>query len=386
MVGIYFNIRGERAGLYTLMLMCGRTPSLSNLTTFIMRELELTFDHIIEDAIEKVGSKKVLPPSGALAEVIERVTEEFESPYDCATLEKIAIQVSRSYRSAHGLDETPATSPEEAFWTAVSDAAQRERGAFVRPWFPDVAGAIAINPPAAMPEEFWKALSDDVERKKAQYGPLPAVMSRAEQLEEAEEQEVAYGVYGYPMLSGLMLYVIATLDLNHTEPGDPAPVKRRKAQRRRHWASENLASRLIERWTIGEQLIALGQSRDINETTLRRAFSKWDWVAPLWAAAIVEADCWDEKSAPFLSGLWMELKYNILPSAERLEQMFQKAKWFSNFAAGYKATNAPKVLIPEAKAIRLPETLGPIKLVLRPLSEDALRGMTKRKSQGEPQG
>ena len=106
-------------------------------------------------------------------------------------------------------------------------------------------------------------------------------------------------------------------------------------------------------------------------------------MAPLWAAAIVEADCWDEKSAPFLSGLWMELKYNILPSAERLEQMFQKAKWFSNFAAGYKATNAPKVLIPEAKAIRLPETLGPIKLVLRPLSEDAL-GDDKAEVAGDP--
>ena len=65
MVGIYFDLRGERAGLYTLMLMCGRTPSLSNLTTFIMRELELTFDHIIEDAIEKVGLRKCCRLRGA---------------------------------------------------------------------------------------------------------------------------------------------------------------------------------------------------------------------------------------------------------------------------------------------------------------------------------
>jgi hypothetical protein len=380
MRGVYFDIRGERAELYTLMLMCGRMPSLSNLTTFLVRDFERTFANVVENAMGRVRTDDRLPSSGALAQVVKDAAADLGCPYLGPTLERAAIELARDYCVAQGLNPSSAPAcPENAFWVAINHAVQWERGAFVRPWFPDVPGTIAANPPATMPEEFWTELAERIERKKAQFGPVPASMSREEHLDAVEEQEVADGIYGYPMLSGLLLLVIAILDLNYTKSGRTAQTRRSKTERPAHWASVNMASRIIERWTVRAQLSARGYTRDVNETTLKESFSDWSWIAPLWAAAFVEANRWDEKMAPNLREVWLRLKYDILGNVDRRVNMFGTARWFSIFAANYRTDRAHRDwrLIPEEVALRIPDAIVPVEPTLPILPKEVLRGVTK---------
>jgi hypothetical protein len=220
--------------------------------------------------------------------------------------------------------------------------------------------------PASAIDELWRTLI-------APNGGFIAGVSGEKSL-EAVEMEFRSDILGYPMLAGLVLFVVFVLATNHMRQVI------REEPKRFIRASENEACEIIGRSSTKLGLTDQGYTRDTERAKLLRTFSEWRSVAHFWAAVLVETNCWSSNCTPDFGKL-VPAVYDVLLTDIRRNRMFGLAKSFSSFASTHypAGLNADHILIPSESLVRLPDRIDAIPLVLPGLSE-ANMGVLRRRS------
>jgi len=319
------------AALKTMWLMCRfdegkRAQFIKKFDVFILGWADRTFVSFMKDAVST--SADGIPPEGTLAGLISEHTRDDSIARN--ELQKFVTKFSTRYHLAPGIDRKSSESTESLFWARISDPLTRERA-------------------QSFPEPLLKLMRPD--------GGLDHAMASGESLDSVI-RELRDCIFGYPMLAGLILYYVMALKQNHYGRLILNRIPKMSVR-----ASQREAMKIIAWTEVGKALAEQGFVRDVHH--LQPEFVRWRSVAPLWAAAMVEADCWTENRTPDFHRFEGQL-YEILGSGARCNRMLGTAKSFAAFATRHAVSGASNesMLVPLATVIRFPKTLAPLPLVL----------------------
>jgi len=197
------------------------------------------------------------------------------------------------------------------------------------------------------------------------YGGLEGVASKGEGLGSLDNDPEAR-LFGYPMLAGLILYLIGVL---HCQFGKKK-------------ASVNLAAGIIE------AVVSLGKTSTVfRHLKGEEVWTKFRWLAPAWAGVLAEAngqriDWLTEKDA-------LESRvFDVITNPERRERAFRFASWFSRFASTERANQSAKdkTYIPAHEVIAFPDAVAAKKPDLPTLPNWIFTEVARWKKRGKSKG
>jgi hypothetical protein len=169
-------------------------------------------------------------------------------------------------------------------------------------------------------------------------------MADAPAFDEIRE-EISGRMRGHAMLSGLSLYMVASISEHH------------KALT----LSFNLTYRII-----AAMLDCLPVR---SEDWLKKNLPRWHCIAPMWCGLLTEADCWSDETLLDIDKLELAA-FDVLDSNERRARLLSYAAWFSGFIVG---ENRPKnIRRRRDQIVQFPPSIQPKKPQLRPLSRRVL--------------
>ena len=290
---VEFDVCADIGGSRTYHLMCDEPITLRSIAVANVTHHAFLYYALIEEALELAGGKVPLPP-GTLDELIDCSTRD---PIRAAMLKSMLLSLGGTYCQAQGLDIS-LDDPETAFWRAARTATKHERGCF----FPL-----------------------DIEMGDGSVSEGDIARTLVAELDPELDERFADCVFGYPMLSGLILLIAASLAAHRYE-----------GKHKRN-ASLNQAADIAGGPSIKNQLIELGCSRDVSQATLKKEFRVWQSVAPLWAAALIVANEFTDDGLPNLAHFGDEFMLMLMDDERRL-CLFQTANWFASFASGNGVT------------------------------------------------
>jgi hypothetical protein len=340
-----FEIDDPLANIKTMLLMSRpsdpkRSAIAAKFGVYLLGVVESTYVALMTQAAARASAGGI-PELGALDRLIAGCSDD---PTHRHMLRGFAMRFA-----AECYPDAPEGS-EMLFWLGVSHPQRRKR---------------LSSFPAPAIDELWRTLI-------APNGGFIAGVSGEKSL-EAVEMKFRSDILGYPMLAGLVLFVISVLATNHM--GHII----REEPKRFIRASLNEACEIIDRSDTKLALSKQGHTRDTERAKLLRTFSEWRSVAHLWAAVLVEANCWSSNCTPDFGKL-VPAVYDVLLTDIRRNRMIGLAKSFSSFASTHypAGSNADRILIPSESLVLLPDRIDAIPPILPGLSEADMKVLIKR--------
>jgi hypothetical protein len=250
----------------------------------------------------------------------------------------------------HTLDFHGVPPPEEALDCIIDDCA---RDASHREALAQLVEDVALPPPSnrdvSLAARFWGAIiiarDRDVPPDKYIWHhliqPIGGLRAIADSLSiDQVRDEVADCICGHPMLAGLSFYLIATIDRYH----------------------KDLTLSYNETYRIVSATFDHRRVRSVD--WLKTRLPRWHCVAPLWAAALAEANCWLDDALLDTDKFKGEFP-DVIHLNDRRRRVLSYGAWFSNFIVKHGSDNIRRR---RDQVVRFPDTVQPIEPVLRPLA------------------
>jgi hypothetical protein len=225
--------------------------------------------------------------------------------------------------------------------------------------FAEVMAAIADSSGPSLEARFWPCLTTSRVRRETGCITLLSEFIEAKYLRpyggyeaglsappiEVIYDEVYDSIVGYPMLSGLSIYLLATL-----------------AEQDPDLASFGRTYNIIE--------ATFPDLRVKDSDWLRKRIVSCHRVSPLWAGFLAVANCWNARTLLDRRSL-VEMFCPVIRSSEKRVRLYSYAAWFAReFLPHHRSPRANAVT--SRAVLELPPSVPPIKPTFRPLVGPAL--------------
>jgi hypothetical protein len=353
-----FDLNGPFASFDMMGLMCWpdkakRAVRLAKMGIYLRGEQEPIYLDLVKRALEATADGR--PPSGTLEKLTAEVSSDFAMRgflTDWAKRHSASYaKVVRSYRRSQYQTATM-THPYTGYTFPVHDFGAFSNTAGLVDWEgqfwawicePEVRLTLASDPRSVFDPYHDRLIAESGGHRAAARGPSIDVIA-------AEFQDC---LLGYPMLAGLVLILIQIFKDHYSaldENGYPEIVP-----------SLNSACR-----TIAGLEVIKGKFNEV-----RRHWPNWCFVAPLWAAFLIEARCLNSESLIDVSAL-EDAYMNVILTDERRCRLLPLAKPFCELVRTHEARGHPLTPYPE-RTLRLPVSVSPAVITLPELTGKALK-------------